>query len=151
MSPAKTPVSHFYIYICLCVCICVNVRCLHVRTTVTVTSTFQVDLATPPPKRTLYTTLTSHTNIHIHASPSHPPSPLVESEECGSVKVTGYLDWLSSPNSLSISRLQFHCCGCPCSLACCLISDPHTSPWRPPLSVTPAAPPPNKHTHTHNS
>lgn len=71
----------------------------------------------------------SHTNTRMqtlrHASTNHPHSPLVESRKCGSVKVTGYLGWLSFPNSLSISRLQFHCCGCPHCLACCLISESH--------------------------
>lgn len=88
----------------------------------------------------------THTHVHACASThtqtrlTKPPTftPPVESRKCGSVKVTGYLGWLWFPNCLSISRLQFHRCGCPHSLTCCLISEsqpPHLTD-RPRTSTT---------------
>lgn len=91
----------------------------------------------------------THTHVHACASThtqtrlTKPPTftPPVESRKCGSVKVTGYLDWLWFPNCLSISRLQFHRCGCPHSLTCCLISEsqpPHpTDRPRTPTTMKP--------------
>lgn len=94
------------------------------------------------------------THIHIHTyarvSPSNPPSPWWRALSVGAWKWLAI--WTGSvSNSLSISRLQFHCCGSPCSLTCCLISDPHPQPWRPMLSVINPLTAPPTHTHAHAS
>lgn len=81
---------------------------------------------------------TTHPPTHTHTLTSRRATHLPPGGERGVWERES--DWLSGlafvSNSLSISRLQFHCCGRPCSLACCLISDPHTPPGRPARSVT---------------
>ena len=106
-----------------CVCVCVKICCVHVQMTVSVTSTSLVG-----PKSV------HHLAAHPHKRPPTPdtlfsgsyhPYPLWRAWTVGAWKwLAIWTGFLSS--SLSISHLQFHCCGSPCSLTCCLISDPHT-------------------------
>lgn len=90
-----------------------------------------------------HTRLTAYTETH-----THPPSPWWRARGVGAWKWLAI--WTSSrlPTACQLVCLQFHCCGCPRSLACCLISDPHTSPWRPALNIT--NPPPTLHTEPTN-